>query len=185
MGAASTTQSEQHAGAGAEHGPPRTRMDVRPQLKDDTRRREPSALTDVAALLPTRNLSLDFPSALLHAHLPLLGGLHQLPAVGLEVVELVKLHADVLDGQLQQVPEPGQVLGSGTRVGVRVLCVGEQIRISGASKAGAGPVPSSSSYNSSAPRVRRNIYEAMKPIAGHQQPSRSSALGGAGPVSLL
>lgn len=99
-------------------------MDVRPQLKDDTRRREPSALTDVAALLPTRNLSLDFPSALLHAHLPLLGGLHQLPAVGLEVVELVKLHADVLDGQLQQVPEPGQVLGSGTRVGVRVLCVG-------------------------------------------------------------
>lgn len=74
-----------------------------------------------AALLPTRNLSLDFPSALLHAHLPLLGGLHQLPAVGLEVVEFIKLHADVLDGQLQQVPEPCQVLGCGVWVGIRVL----------------------------------------------------------------
>ena len=74
-----------------------------------------------AALLPTRNLSLDFPSALLHAHLPLLGGLHQLPAVGLEVVEFIKLHADVLDGQLEQVPEPCQVLGSWTWVGIRVL----------------------------------------------------------------
>lgn len=74
-----------------------------------------------AALLPTRNLSLDFPSALLHAHLPLLGGLHQLPAVGLEVVELIELHADVLNGQLQQVPEPCQVLGCWTGVGIRVL----------------------------------------------------------------
>lgn len=74
-----------------------------------------------AALLPTRNLSLDFPSALLHAHLPLLGGLHQLPAVGLEVVELIELHADVLNGQLQQVPEPCQVLGCRTGVGIRVL----------------------------------------------------------------
>lgn len=74
-----------------------------------------------AALLPTRNLSLDFPSALLHARLPLLGGLHQLPAVGLEVVELIELHADVLNGQLQQVPEPCQVLGCRTGVGIRVL----------------------------------------------------------------
>lgn len=115
---------EQHAGVGVA---PHARMDASPQLKDETRRRGQAALTDVAALLPTRNLSLDLPSALVHAHLPLLGGLHQLPAVGLEVVELVKLHADVLDGQLQQVPEPGQVLGGGTRVGVRVLLgVGEE-----------------------------------------------------------
>lgn len=92
-----------------------------PQLKDDTGEGSQAALTDVAALLSTRNLSLDFPSALLHAHLPLLGGFHQLPAVGLEVVELIKLHADVLNGQLQQVPEPCQVLGCWTGVGIRVL----------------------------------------------------------------
>lgn len=60
-------------------------------------------------------------------YLPLWGGLgsrrrqRRLPLVGLEVVELVELEADVLDGELQQVPETGQVLGSGPGDGVHIL----------------------------------------------------------------
>ena len=45
----------------------------------------------------------------------------KLPVVGFELVELVKLQAYVLHGQLQQIPEPGQVLCCGPRVGVHVL----------------------------------------------------------------
>lgn len=47
--------------------------------------------------------------------------LDKLPVVGLQVVELVELHADVLDGQLEQVPEAGQVLCGGPRVCVHIL----------------------------------------------------------------
>lgn len=43
------------------------------------------------------------------------------PVVGLELVELVKLQADVLDGQLEHVPEACQVLGDGPRVRLWVL----------------------------------------------------------------
>lgn len=45
----------------------------------------------------------------------------QLPAVSFEVVQLVKLHADVFNGQLEEVPKSSQVLGCGSGVGVRVL----------------------------------------------------------------
>lgn len=60
-------------------------------------------------------------------YLPVWGGLgsrrrqRRLPLVGLEVVELVKLEADVLDGELQQVPETGQVLGGRPGAGVHIL----------------------------------------------------------------
>lgn len=59
-------------------------------------------------------------------YLPLRGRLasrrrHGLPVVGLEVVELVELETDVLDGELQQVPETSQVLGTGPRVGTHIL----------------------------------------------------------------
>lgn len=40
-------------------------------------------------------------------------GLNDLPPVGLELLELCKLHADILNGELQQVPEAGQVLEGG------------------------------------------------------------------------
>ena len=43
------------------------------------------------------------------------------PVVGLQLVQLVKLEADVLDGQLQHIPEPGQVLGDRPRPCVWVL----------------------------------------------------------------
>lgn len=43
------------------------------------------------------------------------------PVIGLELVELVKLQADVLNGQLEHVPEPCQVLGDGPWVGIWVL----------------------------------------------------------------
>lgn len=46
---------------------------------------------------------------------------HRLPVIGLEVVELIELETDVLDGELQQVPETSQVLGCGPRVGVHIL----------------------------------------------------------------
>lgn len=45
----------------------------------------------------------------------------RLPAVGFELVQLVELEADVLDGQLQHVPEARQVLGGGPGVRVQVL----------------------------------------------------------------
>lgn len=59
-------------------------------------------------------------------YLPLRGRLgsrrrHGLPVIGLEMVELIELEADVLDGELQQVPETSQVLGCGPRVGVHIL----------------------------------------------------------------
>lgn len=41
--------------------------------------------------------------------------------VGLELVQFVKLQADVLDGQLEHVPEARQVLGDGPWVCVGVL----------------------------------------------------------------
>lgn len=44
-----------------------------------------------------------------------------LPVAGLELVELVEFEADVLDGELQQVPEACQVLGCGPQVGVHIL----------------------------------------------------------------
>lgn len=37
------------------------------------------------------------------------------------MVELVKLETDVLDGELQQVPETSQVLGGGPGVSVHIL----------------------------------------------------------------
>lgn len=37
------------------------------------------------------------------------------------MVELIKLEADVLDGELQQVPETSQVLGCGPWVGIHIL----------------------------------------------------------------
>lgn len=64
-------------------------------------------------------------------YLPLWGGLgsrrrrqRRLPLVGLEVVELIELEADVLDGELQQVPETGQVLGGRPGAGVHILSSG-------------------------------------------------------------
>lgn len=46
---------------------------------------------------------------------------HRLPVIGLEMVELIKLEADVLNGELQQVPETSQVLGCGSWIGIRIL----------------------------------------------------------------
>lgn len=40
-------------------------------------------------------------------------GLHDLPPIGLELLELPKLHADILNGELQEVPEASQILESG------------------------------------------------------------------------
>lgn len=37
------------------------------------------------------------------------------------MVELVELETDVLDGELQQVPETGQVLGGGPGVSIHIL----------------------------------------------------------------
>lgn len=59
-------------------------------------------------------------------YLPLRGWLgscewHVLPVVGFKVVELIELEADVLDGELQQIPETSQVLGRGPWVGVHIL----------------------------------------------------------------
>lgn len=59
-------------------------------------------------------------------YLPLRGRLvsrrrHRLPVIGLEMVEVIKLEADILDGELQQVPETSQVLRCGPRIGVHIL----------------------------------------------------------------
>lgn len=43
------------------------------------------------------------------------------PVVGFELVEFIKLQADVLDRQLEHVPETCQVLGDGPRVCIWVL----------------------------------------------------------------
>ena len=50
-----------------------------------------------------------------------LRGVQVLPAVGLQLVQLVKFQADVLDGQLEHVPETSQVLRDGPRLGVGLL----------------------------------------------------------------
>lgn len=50
-----------------------------------------------------------------------LQGRQRLPVVRFELVQLVKLEADILDGQLQHVPEASQVLGDGSRMRVGVL----------------------------------------------------------------
>lgn len=43
------------------------------------------------------------------------------PVVVLYLLQLVKLHVDVVNGELKQVPEPSQVLRGGSRHGARVL----------------------------------------------------------------
>lgn len=55
----------------------------------------------------------------------LLWFLRKLPVVGFELVELVKLHADVFYGELKQIPEPSQVLCCGPWVGIHVLVRGK------------------------------------------------------------
>lgn len=47
--------------------------------------------------------------------------IHRSPVVGSELVKLIKLEADVLNGQLQHVPETSQVRGHRARVRVWVL----------------------------------------------------------------
>lgn len=66
-------------------------------------------------------------------YLPLRGRLAsrrqpRLPVVGFEVVELIKLETDVLDGELKQVPETSQVLGTGPWVGTHILNTGQRKR---------------------------------------------------------
>ncbi|KAF3850084.1 hypothetical protein F7725_019803 [Dissostichus mawsoni] len=51
----------------------------------------------------------------------LLWALHQLPAVALDQLQLIKLGSDVIDGELQEVPEPSQVLRGGSGHGTGVL----------------------------------------------------------------
>lgn len=51
--------------------------------------------------------------------------LGELPVVGLQLVQLVKLHADVFYRELEQIPEAGQVLRRRPRVGVCVLAGGK------------------------------------------------------------
>lgn len=43
------------------------------------------------------------------------------PVVVLDLLQLVKLHGDVVNGELQQVPEPSQVLRGGPRHGTGIL----------------------------------------------------------------
>lgn len=67
-------------------------------------------------------------------YLPLRGRLASrrrpgLPVVGFEVVELIELETDVLDGELQQVPETSQVLGTGPWVGTHILNTGWRKRL--------------------------------------------------------
>ena len=54
------------------------------------------------------------------AYLPL-RGLNHLPVAELQLVQLVELHADVLNGELQHVPVAGQILGGGPGHGAGVL----------------------------------------------------------------
>lgn len=51
----------------------------------------------------------------------LLRTVYEPPVVVLDLLQLVKLHSDVVDGELQQVPEASQVLGGGPRHGAGVL----------------------------------------------------------------
>lgn len=50
------------------------------------------------------------------------------PVVVLDLLQLVKLHAYVVNGQLQQVPEPSQVLRGGSWHSARVLGKNERCR---------------------------------------------------------
>lgn len=54
------------------------------------------------------------------ADLPL-RGIQRSPVVCPQLVELVKLEADVLDGELKHVPETGEVGGHGAGVGIGIL----------------------------------------------------------------
>lgn len=49
------------------------------------------------------------------------------PVVCSELVELVELEADVLDGELKHVPETSEVGGYGPRVGVGILSRSDQV----------------------------------------------------------
>lgn len=51
----------------------------------------------------------------------LLWALHQLPLVALDLLQLIKLGSDVIDGKLQEVPESSQVLRCGSGHGTGVL----------------------------------------------------------------
>lgn len=62
-------------------------------------------------------------------------GLHDLPPIGLELLELPKLHADILNGELQEVPEASQVLEGGHRECVGILW-GQRDRVSSLSISG-------------------------------------------------
>lgn len=48
-------------------------------------------------------------------------GLDGFPPIGFELVKFSKLHADILNGELQEVPESGQVLESGHGESIGVL----------------------------------------------------------------
>lgn len=52
----------------------------------------------------------------------LLWAIYRPPVVVLDLLQLVKFYGDVIDGELQQVPEPGQVLRGGSRHSTGVLC---------------------------------------------------------------
>lgn len=54
-------------------------------------------------------------------HNLLLWTLNEPPVVVLDLLQLVKLHGDVVNGELQQVPEASQVLRGGPWHGTRVL----------------------------------------------------------------
>lgn len=54
-----------------------------------------------------------------------LRGVEGSPVAGLELVQFVELQADVLDGELQHVPEAGQILSHRSRVSVGVLSWGK------------------------------------------------------------
>lgn len=58
----------------------------------------------------------------------LLWAVNRPPVVVLDLLQLVKLHGDVVDGELQQIPEPGQVLRGGPRHGAGVL---HEVRVGG------------------------------------------------------
>lgn len=51
----------------------------------------------------------------------LLWALHQLPLVALNLLQLIKLGSDVINGKLQEVPESSQVLRCGSGHGTGVL----------------------------------------------------------------
>lgn len=50
-----------------------------------------------------------------------LWAIYRPPVVVLDLLQLVKFYGDVIDGELQQVPEPSQVLRGGSRHGTGVL----------------------------------------------------------------